>query len=207
VRHAQLSPDGQTWAFSAFQKIWTMPVSGGAPRRVSTADSSEAMPSWSPDGSKLLFATWQDGGGHIYEADVRTGTVRQITDHPAHYAWPTRLQQSGDVMAVRSSSDDWAAAFLGDRSPPSELVKLSPSGGAATVLRPLGNQRIGRLHQIAGNNRIYFHSSSQGVVSVEPDGGGYRAEFKVRGEKERYGGGSGTPLFTTSSSVRMAAGQ
>ncbi|MCC6988908.1 MAG: PD40 domain-containing protein, partial [Acidobacteria bacterium] len=52
---AALSPDGRTVAIDLLGALWTLPVEGGAARRV-LADGYDAhAPAWSPDGRRLAF--------------------------------------------------------------------------------------------------------------------------------------------------------
>jgi TolB protein len=60
------SPDGATLCYSSRSNgpstLYTVPASGGAPRRLRTVGVSNATePDWSPDGKSIVFTT-QSGG-------------------------------------------------------------------------------------------------------------------------------------------------
>ncbi len=61
---AQLSPDGETIAFSSSitgaSQIWTMPTAGGQPRQL-TFGNGIGFFRWSPDGKGLLYGADNDG--------------------------------------------------------------------------------------------------------------------------------------------------
>ena len=58
-----VSPDGQEVAFSRSEEdgswhIWTIDLSGGAPRRLTAGEAGEVYPRYSPDGTSVWFYTW-----------------------------------------------------------------------------------------------------------------------------------------------------
>jgi len=59
--HAAFSPDGKTLAFSAEYEgpveVYTMSIDGGRPVRRSFEGGSAVVRGWTPDGSKVLYAT------------------------------------------------------------------------------------------------------------------------------------------------------
>lgn len=63
----KFSPDGKTIAFTAgyngAQNIYTMPVAGGIPNRVTYKSLPDRMIDWHPDGKRLLIASPGDNGG------------------------------------------------------------------------------------------------------------------------------------------------
>jgi TolB protein len=77
--------------------IWITNVDGSGARQI-TKQLFEpwGRASWSPDGSKMVFAA-QDQWGHVFEVDVSTGTVTRLTtslhedDLSAQWVrWPVR---------------------------------------------------------------------------------------------------------------------
>ena len=56
-------------------QLWTVPTSGGTPRRLTTG-SSDTSPVWSPDGSKIAFL--RDGQVHLLPIDG--GEPERVTD-------------------------------------------------------------------------------------------------------------------------------
>jgi Tol biopolymer transport system component len=86
----RLSPDGRTVAYMAHSKgdqgrwnIYLMPASGESAGPVLPADSDYATPSWSPDGSALVFGgvTWLNRyrkSTSVRSIDLRTRQVAQL---------------------------------------------------------------------------------------------------------------------------------
>ncbi|MGI8550598.1 MAG: S9 family peptidase, partial [Dehalococcoidia bacterium] len=88
---ARISSDGGTVAFTVTQMdrdtddyrsaIWTMPVSGGEPKRFTSGTSKDSAPRWSPDGERLAFLSDRDGGkAQVYLIDASGGEARRLTD-------------------------------------------------------------------------------------------------------------------------------
>ncbi len=88
-----VSPDGKSIVISAAQlpwdpqeglDIWTIPVEGGPPTRLTSDRSYEAYPCWSPDGQRVAFKDWyakseDEGFDAIYMLPAAGGEIRQIT--------------------------------------------------------------------------------------------------------------------------------
>src|SRR6185436_14974289 len=60
-----VSPDGRTLAIDMQGSIWTLPVSGGAAKRITDLFNDARQPTWSPDGKWITFFGYRDGGYDI----------------------------------------------------------------------------------------------------------------------------------------------
>lgn len=91
LRNPALSPDGKTLAFTYKGDIWTVPVTGGQARQLTTNPAYDTAPVWSPDGKSIAFAsTRATGSRDIFTIPAQGGTARRITaDSGAEtpYAW------------------------------------------------------------------------------------------------------------------------
>ncbi|MDE6555734.1 MAG: DPP IV N-terminal domain-containing protein, partial [Duncaniella sp.] len=83
LRDVQISPDGSTLAFTYKGDIFTVPVSGGTATRLTSGDTYEQMPVWSPDGKQIAFASDRNGGTDIFVMSSAGGQARQITFNSA----------------------------------------------------------------------------------------------------------------------------
>ncbi|WP_373489762.1 amidohydrolase family protein [Parasphingorhabdus sp.] len=88
-RFATVSPDGRTILFESLGKLYTRPMAGGTPRRLTSGNELELFPSWSRDGRSIVFVGWTDGGlGQIKTVAAAGGSPRTITTRPGHYGRP-----------------------------------------------------------------------------------------------------------------------
>lgn len=91
------SPDGTTLAFSSNRdnppddyNVYLMNADGTNPHRLTDHPAWDEFNHWSPDGEWIVFTSFRSGGGDIYIVHVESGTLRQITHHPAldnHALW------------------------------------------------------------------------------------------------------------------------
>src|SRR3546814_14294487 len=88
-RWAEVSPDGRSVVFETLGKLWVKPATGGTARRLTSAQDGamELWPSWSRDGTSLVFVRWTDAGlGDIHVTGGGGGPSRQGTPNPGHYS-------------------------------------------------------------------------------------------------------------------------
>lgn len=102
-----LSADGRLLAYASDRAsngnldIWIQQTAGGSPVRLTTNDADDLEPSFSPDGSDIVFRSERDGGG-VYVVPALGGLERRLAD----------LGRS-----PRFSPDGkWIAYWVGDQS-------------------------------------------------------------------------------------------
>lgn len=104
-----LSPDGSRVVYTLrtpdagrdrnVEQLWTVPVAGGAPRRLTTGDA-DTDPAWSPDGRRVAFL--RDGQVHLLPADG--GDAERVTDLPLGAGAPV-WSPDGDRLAFAAPVD------------------------------------------------------------------------------------------------------
>lgn len=82
VQRAVLSPDGRQIAFTALGALWVMPLDG-EPRRLTQEGPFVVVdPAWSPDGTRIAYATDRGGSLDIWVLDAGSGSTTRITRAP-----------------------------------------------------------------------------------------------------------------------------
>lgn len=79
VRDVKISPDGQTIAFAYKGDIFTIPFGGGEARRLTASEAYECQPIWSPDGSRIAYASDRNGGFDVYVMPAKGGEALRLT--------------------------------------------------------------------------------------------------------------------------------
>ena len=79
LRNNSISPDGTTIAFTYKGNIFTVPVTGGSAKQITTHTAYDTKPIWSPDGSKIVFASDREGSMDLFIVDSNGGSARRLT--------------------------------------------------------------------------------------------------------------------------------
>ena len=182
IRNATPSPDGSKLAFVAVDRLYVMDLPSGTPRRLTTMDTGEQMPTWSPDGRSVAFSTFRDGeGGHIYTVRIDGRTApRKLTTLAAIYtdlAWDPSGRR---IAAVMLNARDMVILGTGGGGVYDEqLVWVPAEGGAMTVIGA-ANGRTG-LHFTRDSTRLYAFSPAKGLVNFRWDNTDEKTVVKVVG--------------------------
>jgi tricorn protease len=112
---------GDTVAFTSEDDLWTVPASGGIPRRLTSSLSHAYRPFLSPDGSLLAFMGLEEGHPELYVMPADGGEARRLT----YYGGTTRpagwTLDGSRILFVSNH----AQPFLSTMG----LFSISPDGG------------------------------------------------------------------------------
>lgn len=108
VSDPQVSPDGR-WVVYVVSELdratdktnsdlWLVAVSGGEPKRLTTAAGADNHPRWSPDGQTIAFASNRGGTTQVWLLPLGGGEARQLTRLPIEIAGPI-WSPTGDRIA------------------------------------------------------------------------------------------------------------
>lgn len=141
MRDVQISPDGTQIAFTYKGDIWTVPVSGGEAKRITTLPSYEAAPVWSPDSKQIAFASDRNGSLDVYVVPATGGTATRLTSNSADET-PQAFTPDGKNVVFSATIQDPASSVQFPSARMSELYQVPVAGGAsvqinaATIVNP-----------------------------------------------------------------------
>jgi imidazolonepropionase-like amidohydrolase/Tol biopolymer transport system component len=167
-RFATLSPDGRQVVFESLGRLYIKDSGTGAPRLLTAADSDfQYFPSWSRDGSKIAFVSWNDQRlSEIRTVAADGSDMRTVTDTPGHYRRP-RFSPDGQTIVFERgggggiTSDAW--------SEDAGIFRVAASGGPATRLVRGGRNP----HYGAASDRVYYENyadQKMKLLSVDLNG-------------------------------------
>ena len=109
LRDAGISPDGKTIAFTYKGDIFTVPVSGGEARQLTSDEAYDSKPIWTPDGKRIAFRSDRLGSDDIFIMNATGGNVVRLTtssvaEQPLAFLNDSILLFSANEMPGRTSA-------------------------------------------------------------------------------------------------------
>lgn len=152
MRGGAISPDGASIAFSYMGNIYTVPSVGGEAKQLTTNESYDGTPLWSPDGTELAFASNREGSMDVFVMSAQGGQARRVTTHsfneyPA--AWLGK-----DSLLIRRAGNPTVSELTFPGGTFTRIYKVSKNGGRQTLFSAISMDHI----SIDGDGRILYNN-------------------------------------------------
>ncbi|HEY1337401.1 MAG TPA: hypothetical protein VGF59_07810 [Bryobacteraceae bacterium] len=158
--YAAFSPDGKLVAYSARDgskvsafHIFTRPLSGGAPKQLTSGAGNDVAPAWSPDGSSLAFLRTEDGRSEYFTIPFDGGPERKVADFEGV---PDEAQPQPAIAWSRDGRSLYVVA-TGEKQTPAIAI-LSVDGGQPRRITnpPAGSEGDFSPEPSPDNNTLAF---------------------------------------------------
>ena len=178
IRNPRISPDGKYLAYSAFHRIFIKELPDGEPKRITTKNSTEDMPVWSPDSQSLVYVEWDEkDGGSIYKYNLKgRKKIQKLTSENGVYSYPTWTNDGNKIVFIKSYESDFKN-YSSNRD--SKLMWVSSEGGKNYFI----DNTKGRSnpHFVKNSDRLHLYSRSGGLSSIRLDGTDEKQILKITG--------------------------
>ncbi len=163
----EISPDGETIAFTWEGAIWTASSDGGSARRLTDHPSWESRPRWHPDGQSILFASSREGSSDLWLIAAAGGTPRRLTwwsgtDLPcAWYPDGKQILFSSDRLDGWKRGDRLYRLDLSDgKTIPDEPVRVTLAAASAGRISPDGTRMLVMREGVSWTRQGYTGSQA-----------------------------------------------
>jgi Tol biopolymer transport system component len=197
-----LSPDGGRVAArvadpqTGNRDIWLLELTRGTATRFTFNPASEALPIWTPDGSRVVFGSDRSGAFDLYQKPSNGAADEETLLVSKEAKWPGDFSQDGKYLAyfsfnAQNNFDVYILPLSGDRKPipfvhssfNETLPRFSPDG-----------QWLAYVSDASGRNEIY----------VQPfPGPGGKWQVSTAGGNEPIWRGDGKELFYLAPDSRL----
>lgn len=178
IRHTTTSPDGKTIIFSALGNLFYKDLPNGIPKRVTMSKEFEFEPSYSEDGKKIIYVSWDDEKmGSIHILNLETTENIDVFGETIQGIFRTPIFSDNNIIYVKEGGNDHQG-FNNTKEPGIYIYNLSTKE----------NKRISEEGEFPyynkENNRIYyqtggylFGSLNKGFHSIDLNGNDKRTHF------------------------------
>ena len=147
--------------------IYTVGLDGGGMLNLTNHVDLDEAPSFSADGSRMLFTSTREGQREIYVRDMATGVETRLTTTPAHEFDPV-FSPDGQRIAFWRAGSSFNRAWVMDADGSDEHIVAQPaSGEIANDEHPSWSPDSTRL--VLASRYITATNNSYDLTIVDPD--------------------------------------
>lgn len=195
-----VSPDGRTIVFGLLGDLYTLPITGGRAKRLTSGMAWDHQPRWSPDGRKIAFTSDRSGTENVWMMDADGANARPVTREANRFTNSPAWSPDGRWIVVRRRLTDrsslgtvevWMYSVLGGGG--MQITKKLEWGDANEPVfspdgrfiyfsgRPQRFQYDRNVHQGIWQIRRYDRQSGRIVTLTDGAGGSGHAAFRPDG--------------------------
>ncbi|WP_313115012.1 amidohydrolase family protein [Aequorivita sediminis] len=171
IRHTVTSPDQKHIVFSALGHLYKKELPNGKPQRLTNSADFEFEPTFSPNGTEIIYVTWNDvEKGAIYKVSVNGGTPVKLTSNKGIYRMPS-FSPNATQITFKKESGNTDQGFTYTKK--EGIYVMNADGGNETFVTDKGDYPMfsadgKRIFLQTGGT--YFGSIEKKLISVNLDG-------------------------------------
>ncbi|HWT14189.1 MAG TPA: amidohydrolase family protein [Patescibacteria group bacterium] len=192
-----VSRDGKTLVFSLLGDLYTLPIEGGAAKRITSGPAWDVQPRFSPDGGEIAFTSDRAGGNNLWRAKRDGSGATQVTKEDFRLLNNPVWTPDGQYLVGRKH-------FTSERSlGAGELWMFHKTGGAGLQLTKKKNdqQDLGEPAISADGRYIYFSEDVSGGSTFEYNKNPHGVIYAIK-RLDRDSGDVETIVATAGGAVR-----
>jgi imidazolonepropionase-like amidohydrolase/Tol biopolymer transport system component len=202
--NVDVSPDGRTIAFDLLGDIYTMPIAGGHPTRISSGLAFDMQPRFSPDGRLIAFTSDRGGGDNIWVMNADGSGARAITRETFRLLNAPTWSPDGQYIAARKHFTTQRSLGTGEIW----LYHVSGVGDGVPLIErpnPQYQKELGEPAYSADGRSIFFSRNTTPGNTFEYAQDSNREVFAIErfdvatGERTKIAGGPGGAVRPTPS--------
>ncbi|MBZ5590237.1 MAG: peptidase S41 [Acidobacteriia bacterium] len=152
LRCPAISPDGQTVVFSYHGNLWKVRAIGGAAEPLTVSGAHNTMAVWSPDGTRIAFASDRYGNFDVFVMPAEGGEAKRLTFHSADET-PTSFTPDGKNVLFSAAILDSAANVQFPTLAQPELYRVGLDGAMPDQV--LATPALYAVYDRAGKRIVY----------------------------------------------------
>jgi len=146
------------------KELWVMDLDGANARALTSDRSIALSPSWSPEGSLLLFSTYRDGGPpHLYVVPAGGGKLYQVSARPGLNTSPSYSPDGREIACTLSKDGNPEIYVLDARGGSPRRLTDNRAIDTSPTWSPTGRE-IGFTSDRSGSPQVYVMDREGGNV-------------------------------------------
>lgn len=107
IRNAVTSPNGKWLVFNAAGYLWKKQLPDGKPARLTRSTDFEFEPSFSPDGNRIAYVSWNDEEtGAVMTIDLFTAAAKKVTSEKGIFRMPSFSPDGKTIVYWKEEGND-----------------------------------------------------------------------------------------------------